>query len=504
MSSEIIAINKRTYAIIIAIENYRTPKGSPTIPSVAYALNDANNFRDMLVTSMEVEPSDITMWVDQEAMRTTLENDLPYHLRTLTQNDRFIFYYAGHGFYKDGHNWLTTWDSHPFNLDGTTVSIKDVLLDPLEATGCQESLIFLDCCASELYGLGGARDVISDLSDKEFDDFVKTGKYSAIFMSCSPGEKSYGTSVLNAGVWTWHVAHALRGNDGRAIVRDKYITDNSLRNYLSLAVPDFITKQTTIRGSQTPIAKISAGKDFVISKIPDEVVERDKSLPNLKLLFEDAMLRKIAFMKIKNASGFNKGYSVPKFRNSTTKSFVQKVFSKEINDELQEVYQNTKTICGLKRNEIQYAEAQDGGGSVDCKYFRFNIYVEQDEKDITQAKVTRTITLRVNRHELPERFDDIFPQQIDELVIPIEGRVDFDGIINQFENLQEADAGSLKDNPAEGTLEYITNTGTSIKVDTYNNELIITHYRLMKTLELIDRSLEDIKRISDGKIRLLA
>jgi hypothetical protein len=487
-------------AIIIAIENYK--KGSAVIPSVHYAHRDAFRFKDTLIKHLGYLEEEVMMLLDHEAVKATFDNDIPYYIKTLSPDYQFIFYYAGHGFYQDGHNKLTCWDSHAFNLTGTCVSIKDFLLDPLQESGCAQSLIFLDCCSSFLKDGLKSRDVLSDLDDGEFGNFVTPANYHAVFMSCSPGEKSYPDDTLKHGIWTWHLTEALSGNAEGAIVKDIYITDTSLKNYLSYTVPRYITKSTTIRATQNPFAKVHAKNDFLIRKLPRSITAFDKSLPDFRLKYDDAIFRKIDFQKIRNADGFKKGYKIPKWKNSTTINFVQKVFEPDIADEVQKVYEQTKKVCNLKKSDIDYSSSLDGG-SVECSLFRYYIEVDLNEDNLAEAKIIRKLQIRVPRSKLPEDFETIFPIYLDELIIPIEGTIDFDDIVNKFENLAEAQGGELSDNEATETLEYITGGGTSITIDIQGMELIITHYSPKRALDLIDKSIGDLKRISSHKIRLL-
>ena len=48
------------------------------------------------------------------------------------------------------------------------------------------------------------------------------------------------------GIWTFHLIQALQGDAERAIDRERFITGDSLKNYLSLAVPIYIRDHTTI------------------------------------------------------------------------------------------------------------------------------------------------------------------------------------------------------------------------------------------------------------------
>jgi hypothetical protein len=288
-----------------------------------------------------------------------------------------------------------------------------------------------------------------------------------------------------------------------AIIKDYFITDNSLRNFLSDAIPKYITTKTTITGNQSPYAKINASNDFLIRKLPEPESAVDKSTPNLKLKYDQAEFRKIIFKKLKKAEGFEPHFTVPKFRGRSAEQFVQRVFAPEIETEIQEVYENTKKIFGLRKADIDYGTS-DAGGGVQCSIFRYFVDVEHSLDDISEAKITRRLIIRVSRDQIPEDFDTIFPVYVDELIVPIEGNIDFDEIVNQFENLQAEQGGTFSDNEMQGTMEYITGSGASLQVDTRNKELIITHYSPMRTLSLIDKFIEDLKRISSHKVRLLS
>src|ERR1035438_170490 len=99
---------------------------------------------------MQVPPRNIKLWTDQDATRTRLEHDLLYQISTLGPDDQLIFFYAGHGFYADGSNRLTTWDTHTVSIVETTVCLDEILLSPLKNGQCRKSLVFIDACATKV------------------------------------------------------------------------------------------------------------------------------------------------------------------------------------------------------------------------------------------------------------------------------------------------------------------------------------------------------------------
>jgi len=493
---------EKAFAIIIAIEEYRFSDKKTGISSVKYARNDATKFKKLLKDDFGLAEDDILLWIDKDATKSALENELKYHIRQLTKEHRFYFYYAGHGFYQNGHNKLTCWDSHPENLNGTTVSLKEILLDPLEASEGEQNLIFLDTCSTYLTESMIARDLVSNFNQHELDSFLRTDNYNAIFMSCSPGEKSYPNDILKHGIWTWHLIEALKGNIPDAILSDAFITDTTLKNYLSIAVPKFITEKTTFRTTQKPYTKISASHDFLIRKLPKNENEVNNELPKLSLKFDSTTLRRVLTIDVRKASGYKKSHYVPDKLSSSGNSFIQSVFEEEVKEEIQVIYQNTKEILSLRKRQIIY-NAEAGYGNVENDFFRFFLEVVQSQEDPNCARVTRKLQIRVKRNELPENFDDIFPKQIDEIVIPVEGEIDFDELVERFENLEYADGGKLYDNELKREIEYQTYSGLSILLKINEMELIITPNRTMKCLELIDSSMEGLKKISAKNVKIL-
>jgi uncharacterized caspase-like protein len=225
-----------THAVLIGIETYQKQDICP----VQYALADAVAVKEVLVQHFGVAPENISLWLDSDATRSAFENDLPYMIRGLSPGDRFIFFYAGHGFYANGTNRLTTWDTHPNNLVGTTVSLEEVLLKPLKERQDVDSLVFIDACAADLKtSIVQARDIVGDLTRGEFETLVQSTDHAAAFFACSPNEKAYPSDTLMHGIWTYHLIQALQGDAEGALDRDRFITGESLKNYLTVEVPAY-------------------------------------------------------------------------------------------------------------------------------------------------------------------------------------------------------------------------------------------------------------------------
>lgn len=496
---EIIQKDKNIVAVIIAIETYRYAD----ISKVNYAVNDAKAFKELLIDYFGAAEENITLWLNEHATKTALEEELPYLIRQLTEDDKFIFYYAGHGFHHTDSNRLTVWDSHKNNLFGTTVSIDDVLLSQLAKSNCESSLLFLDSCSTYISDGLDVRDLISSMSLTEFEDFGNLSKYNAVFCSCSPGQKSYPSRNIEHGIWTWHLIEALKGNFPDAVFKDVFITDTSLQNFLRKAIPDYITNQTTITATQTPYSKVSSSNTFIIRQIPPPKEEEiEKEFPRIKLKFDEMELRKVEVENVKRFSGFQKGHFLPTRVNISGERYIQTISRQEVEEEIQEVYDNTKNVLGLKRREIN-KEVDDGGGSVVTEIFRFYLEINQNKQNPAMADIVRRLIIRVNRADLPPDFHTIFPVQPNEIVIPIDGRIDFDDLVEKFENLEDEAGGDLKEDDTTGQIIYTTAENLTITIDTNTMEMTINPNRHLDCLGLIDFASDGLSKITGQKLLLL-
>lgn len=254
-------IFRKTIAIIIAIEDYYPANG---IQKVKYAKEDALKFREMLVNKMNIAEEDIIIYINEEALKNNLEYNLQGLFSSLTKYDRLIFYYAGHGFHDGVSNYLSTYDMHKSNISETAVSLRKILLDPLQKSKCQNALIFIDACA-QCFKNEYERNLLSDINDEELVLLNSDLPNYAIFLSCQFGQSSYSCDDLKNGIWTHHLVHALNGNVDGVIHSGKYLTDRLLSDYLSISVSTYAKKEQ--QKEQNPKSILDSSHENVIIEI---------------------------------------------------------------------------------------------------------------------------------------------------------------------------------------------------------------------------------------------
>lgn len=256
----------KTIAIIISIEKY-APRDKFQIADVLYANNDANSFKEMLIASMNVDESNVYMFLDAEALKSSLEYDLKGLFHSLTEEDRLIFYYVGHGFHNGITNYLSTYDMHQSDISNTAVSLRKILLDPLRKSKCNNALIFIDACAQSFED-ENERNQIADINDEELILLSNDFPNYAIFLSCQPGQSSYSCNNLNNGVWTHHLIKAMSGDVSEVLRNNRYLTDRTLNNYLSRNVASYAKE--VLEYSQNPKAILDSSHENVILEIVND------------------------------------------------------------------------------------------------------------------------------------------------------------------------------------------------------------------------------------------
>lgn len=465
---------ENVYAVVVAIENYQ----QKSIKPVKFAAADATAMQAALVQHLNVPAANIELWLDHDATQNRLLNDLPYNVRQLAPTDKFIFFYAGHGFFARGSNRLTAWDSHPSNLDGTTVSLEAVLLSPLKDSKCSKNLIFIDACAAGLQEeMAFSRDILTDLSPTEFEELLKFSAYSAAFFSCSPMQKSYSSEKLHHGIWSHYLLKALTGEAQDAIQRDRWVTGDSLKNYLLISVPKFIREETNIKGQQKPFAILSGDGPVEILKIP-EPAPSPSALSLVSLRFTDTLFRGVETRPFKSMEGFDRkrGNTVPESLSASAGKWARRLLKGELEIELEQTKARAKDILSLGRREISLRFDDEAGGSIDTDFFRFSIEADQDQDDPGSVMVSRAVSLRVSYEELPKEFDDIFSGRLDEIVIPFTlSGADYDDVANALESFAKRVGATFDEQESVGFISIsFPNRGPEISFDHDQQQLTIS------------------------------
>ncbi|MBN1042901.1 ATP-binding protein [Clostridium botulinum] len=254
---------EKTIAIIITIEKYAV-RSDNQVDDVKFATNDSLRFKEMLRSSMSISEENIYVWKDEEALKSNLDYELKSLFYSLTESDRLIFYYVGHGFHDGVTNYLSTYDMHPFNIAETAISLRKILLDPLKESKCKNAFIFIDACAKS-FDNKNERSHIANINEDEFKIISSKFESYSIFLSCNPGESSYSCDRLKNGIWTYYLTKAINESVDEVILNQQYITDRKLGDYLSLNVSQYAKNKCG--WNQNPKTILDSSYENVITEV---------------------------------------------------------------------------------------------------------------------------------------------------------------------------------------------------------------------------------------------
>jgi len=443
---------QRVSVFVVALENYRKNE----LPTVDFAHADGDAFAAALRKIYPAEVIHVEVLKDADASHTAVKDELAHTIRNLGEDELFIFYYAGHGFHGAGGNRLSVYDTSPVNTEDTTLSLQADLLERLEGSECSRALIFVDACAANFAGVVKSRDVLSNLDAAEVERFLDNNWYCGVFLSCSPREKSYPAMPLGHGIWTYFLLEALEGRAPGAL-RDRWLTDASLRDYLRREVPHYITHKMTIKANQTPRAIISSSGSFrirYVEDIPVIAVPADAALANITLKNSSEFLEGIETGRIRLIDGFKSNHRVPDDLSEAADKFCRGLLDTQISEELQDLYQLARAEFSARRKDLQKGEDY-GAGDLHHQFFRYSIQGGQNPEDHTEYVIYRCLELRDGWEAHREAIENIFNGKFDHLVIEFR-RMDmsFDDLVDTLEDVRESHGGEVDDDDRSERVTY--------------------------------------------------
>lgn len=439
---------KRVVVYAIGLEKYHS-RSTGQIPPVGYAVDDAIAFvaamRDVW-SGREVEFEE-EIRTDAEASQTRIADDLGYTIRSLDADDLFVFYYAGHGFHGAGGNRITAADTNVLNLEGTTLLIRTLLTDPLEESACNHSLIFIDACASDLQkGFGTMRDVVTSMTADEYKDFLAASEYSAVFLSCKPKEKSVSDHGLKHGVWTWHLVQALLGKADGAIDAQRWVTDASLKTYLTDSVSKYVRDVMKMPGAQTPQARVAATGAVPIRLVPVPTIPPPPTdlsgfpfIPGRMTLVVDEG------GTIKSLDGFRNKHVVPKSHTSAAGKFVKDLLDDMITSDGRAILDSVRKATGLRLSDLNPIEGH-ALYEMGTKGFALSIAGLHDPDDPSRWLRRTRLELGDGWEIMGEKIDAAFGGMFRTIEISIDGPMDSASeMADRMEDLSAALGGTVTD-----------------------------------------------------------
>lgn len=458
-------------AIVIAVEKYSDSR----IRTVKYAEADATGFAAALELGGAL---DKVFLLSAKATRTTIKSQVRQHVKALTSDDQFYLFYAGHGFSKNGHNFITCHDTDLDDLEATSIKLK-ALLDTCGGGVCERIAVFLDSCESGITDLPDIRGIYGTMSATELEQFFQAAKYRTCFASCKTSESSYSSAALNHGVWTHHVIQALEGNESQAIERGRYVTAHSLQNYLVTEVPRTLRKVFTKPLVQTPWVYGSQSGDFVITDLDNALKQRNAVKPGYDQV-KSIFLHLRESVKIVSLSGFvKKVHHVPTTNNSATRSFVRGISQNEVTEGIEEIFQSIREHMKYKNKDLIVED-----GHIRAPDFEFWIECNQDPEDPGRATISHQLTNISPTIVEDDGFNEVFDRSFKDLTLELNDGVDVEDVIDK---LEERNTDKIKlDYPADRSYCDIAVEGSKLGIRITPDSLTVHTPTPLAPKQLID------------------
>jgi len=453
-------------AILIAVEHYLDPE----IDQVEFAERDATELSNALAAN-GFEKVDQLILINSQATRGVIESRVKRTIRRLQKGDILYFYYAGHGFAKGARNFITCHDTLDSDWDGTSVALAPIF-EELQSSDCERIVLFLDCCECGIKATSGMRGIYDNLKEHELEKFLDNAKHCVCFAACRSDESSWSSPSLKHGIWTHHVIEAFKGNAPLALERGRFLTGNSLQNFLKDEVPRTLRNTYTKSEDQTPWTYGASSGDFILADLgPILEARREKANKGINLITELSFTAEEAG-SLKSLSGWKKHYRIPSYHNNTADDFAANCAADELKEDLDTVYDALKKAFGFTRRDLVAPEPEGGSGGIITPYFDYSVTVSLNPDDLSEVIWTRSVdTIKDPAQVACDAFAQVFNGVFDTLEFSLPTMIKIDDFIDAVEAAKIPELEITHDRGSttctlemEGFVGKITLTASSLSI----------------------------------------
>lgn len=418
-----------TYVIVVAVENYNEAKD---FPKVDFAKKDAEDFISVL-KKLGLDDEDFVTLINEKATSAAIIQKVKKIAERALENDRIIFYFAGHGFYENGENLLGSVDAIKTAKLDTCVPLNKIL-GFLKKSLSKHKILFIDACHSGFEAGEYIRDGLDNFEADELIYLFRKEEYFIGFSSCKTNQTSISHVKLQNGVWSHFLIKALSGDVPELYTKGLLFSDK-LQEYLNKQTSQFVKLNTVSKLDQTPIKFGSETDKFIIADLNPLFEERERNKKTSDLSFTKISLLNEESDSVKNLPGFQKGFhKVPTYVGSSPRKFIQEIGAKIIEDEISEISKEIKRALSYRRTELKVS-VYDGGGSVTTPHFDYNISISQSEDDAGEYIVVRSLeNFKDNEVVLNPEFNKVFSRHFDRLNFELNNSIDIEELIDKIES----------------------------------------------------------------------
>ena len=412
-------------ALVICAADEHGDFEDPEIPRRRFAAADARAAAALAGSS--------TVLVGEEATRDRVRKAVKRAAAQLTADDTLLLYYVGHG----GPGLVCHDSPAAADLEG-----RKALPGPKGKAGTagDDGLLPVEDLVGPLVGAAGTSLVLVDAGAQREDGAgvdraaleaaCKTSKAAAWMVSASPGELSHESLLQKRGVWSLHVLEQL-GKGG--------VTAADVAKAVAEAVPRTLRTESSTVKLQTPAAggplkKVTLGG--AASAGGGAAGGPDRGVVGLTLTAAKRV-------RVKELSGFKKGWTVPDQKNDYWDSKAANWAEAEIEADLADVFARLKDAFKFKRRDLDKRGPDGGYGTLVTPGFDYNAWAELDADEPSKMVLRREVTkISDPALVLSDAFERVFSTTFDAVRVAAAEMIDVEGVIDRIED-REDDSVSL-------------------------------------------------------------
>ena len=240
----------KKHALLIGVEDYRDESISP----LNYACSDAKALGADLSDKCGFDNVRVlaSKEGDDEPTLVNIINALQDVTVELSEDDLFLFFFAGHGIEKSENAYLLASDSVAAFPDHASLSL-DLLRKNFESLSAGKRVVLLDACRNNPEaGRGDTDNCLSDVISRDIVAAARSTRLktstTVLLSACSSGQRAYEWKAKKHGVFTHYLLEGLRG---KAWSEDTLYFED-LASYATERVKNWSKNSTSIACEQEP------------------------------------------------------------------------------------------------------------------------------------------------------------------------------------------------------------------------------------------------------------
>jgi uncharacterized caspase-like protein len=239
------SLYEKSWAVVVGVNQY--PHGGRHYPNLNYAVNDAKQVAEKL-RDLGFE---VKLLLDKDAARQHIIKTLADEVgANAKENDRIVFYFAGHGATKEkadksNMGYILPYDFDPSQHAATAISMQQ-LRDISSEIKAKHMLYAMDSCFSG--GLLASRGK-QPTQGTGFQYLTNITKTRAHVVITAGGKDQTVKEDDGSGVFTKILVEALSKSSRMPWSQDGFLTAMDLASYIKKRVPDLSPNQTPQYGT---------------------------------------------------------------------------------------------------------------------------------------------------------------------------------------------------------------------------------------------------------------